>query len=160
MYQKNNHALERSPAAVERRQKLQSIFPSEIMAEKSRARGNALSIQGLTKSEKLRFKRAAILAGAPSISAWLSRSIARLIREMESKHGDILNALTPAEQDIMEAVESGAAEPEHIASEAMIPPSRLEIILADLVSRGLLEIRKQGGKTEGARGARRPLYFA
>jgi hypothetical protein len=41
----------------------------------------------------------------------------------------------------------------------MLPAARVEAILADLVARGLLEIRKQGGKTEAARGARRNLYF-
>ena len=125
----------------------------------SRARGTALSIQGLPKSVHLRFKRATMLDGAPSVSAWLSRAIRRVIREQESKHGDLMSALTQDEQDVIDVIELGAADPEHICAEVMLPSSRVESILADLVSRDLLEIRKQGGKTEAARGARRALYF-
>src|SRR5262245_24789369 len=125
----------------------------------SRSRGTALSIQGLPKSVLLRFKRAAMLDGAPSVSAWLSRAIRRCIREQESKHGDLLSALTQDERDVIDVIELGAADPEHICAEVMLPPSRVEPILADLLNRGLIETRKQGGKTEAARGARRALYF-
>jgi hypothetical protein len=125
----------------------------------SMARGNSVRLKGLSRSQALKFRRAVILAGAPSVSAWLSRSVNRLIREMESKYGDILNALTQDEADILEVIESGANDPEHIAAETMLPPSKLEPILADLISRNILELRRQGGKTEAARGARRPLYF-
>jgi len=100
-----------------------------------------------------------MLDGAPSVSAWLSRAIRRVIREQESKHGDLMSALTQDEQDVIDVIELGAADPEHICAEVMLPSSRVESILADLVSRDLLEIRKQGGKTEAARGARRALYF-
>jgi hypothetical protein len=58
-----------------------------------------------------------------------------------------------------EVVEDGANDPEHIAGEMMMPFSRLDPILDDFVERGILEIRRQGGKTDHARGARRPLYF-
>src|SRR5262245_50323941 len=134
------------------------LFSRQFMTA-SRARGNALSIQGLSKSENLRFKRAAMLDGAPSISAWLSRAIRRVIRDQEAKHGDLLNALTQDERDILEVIESGANDPEHISAEVMISQKRLDPILADLLARGLIETRRQGGKTEAARGARRNLYF-
>jgi hypothetical protein len=70
-----------------------------------------------------------------------------------------MNALTPDERDILKVIKAGANDPEYIASETMFSPSRLAPILADLVDRGVLEIRRQGGKTEQSRGARRPLYF-
>src|SRR5262245_25483079 len=123
------------------------------------ARGRALSIKGLPKSVLIKFRRAVIFSGARSQSAWLSRMVRQLIREQESKYGDLLNALTPDETDIIEVVEDGANDPEHIAAEMMMPLSRLEPILADLVERDIFEIRRQGGKTNQARGARRPLYF-
>lgn len=70
-----------------------------------------------------------------------------------------MNALTPDERDILKVINAGANDPEYIASETMLAPSRLKPMLDDLVDRGVLEIRRQGGKTEAARGARRPLYF-
>ena len=85
--------------------------------------------------------------------------VRRTIREQEAKYGDLLDALTPDERDVIEVIQSGANDPEYIASETMLAPSRLAPILDDLVSRGVLELRRQGGKTESARGARRPLYF-
>jgi len=59
----------------------------------------------------------------------------------------------------MEVIEAGANDFEHIAAETMLPPARLNAILSDLLDRGFIETRRQGGKTEAARGARRPLYF-
>jgi hypothetical protein len=62
----------------------------------------------------------------------------RTILEQEAKHGDLLHALTPDERDIIEVIESGANDPEHMAAETMLTPSRLASILDDLVSRGVL----------------------
>src|SRR5262245_23286375 len=123
------------------------------------ARGTALSIKGLPKSVLIKFRRAVIFSGARSQSAWLARAVRRLIHEQENKHGDLLTAFTPDELDIIEAIQNGANDPEHIAEEMMMQARRLQFILDDLVSRDVLEIRRQGGKTDQARGARRPLYF-
>jgi DNA-binding MarR family transcriptional regulator len=122
-------------------------------------RGRAVSIKGLPKSIRAKFRRAVIFSGARSQSAWLARAIRRLIRQQEEKYGDLLTALTPDELDIIEAIQSGANDPEHIAEEMMMPPGKLDLMLDDLVERGALEVRRQGGKTDQARGARRPLYF-
>jgi DNA-binding MarR family transcriptional regulator len=122
-------------------------------------RGESIELKGLPKQLRRQFRRAVFLDGAPSVSAWLSRMVRRTILEQEAKHGNLLNALTPDERDILKVIKAGANDPEYIASETMIPPSRLATMLADLVDRGVLETRRQGGKTEAARGARRPLYF-
>ena len=125
----------------------------------TKSRGNSVRILGLPKRLKIKFRRAVILSGEQSQSKWLSNQIRRLIRQQEKVHGDLMNALTPTEIEITEAIEDGANDPEHIAAEMMMPLSRLDPILEDLVERGILEIRRQGGKTDQARGARCPLYF-
>jgi DNA-binding MarR family transcriptional regulator len=122
-------------------------------------RGESIELKGLPKQLRRQFRRAVFLDGAPSVSAWLSRMVRRTILEQEAKHGNLLNALTPDERDILKVIKAGANDPEYIASETMLAPSRLAPILADLVERGLVETRRQGGKTEQARGARRLLYF-
>src|SRR5262245_9171323 len=135
------------------------LFSREIMSSTSMARGSSVEIKGLSKSLYRLFKRATMLDGAPSTSAWLFRMVRRTILEQEAKHGDLLHALTPDERDILEVIKAGANDPEYIAAETMLPPSRVAPILEDLVERGIIEMRRQGGKTEQARGARRPLYF-
>ena len=123
------------------------------------ARGTSVRIKGLPKTLNVKFRRAVMLDGGPSVSAWLFRMVRKTILAQEAKHGDLLHALTPDERDIFDVVRSGANDPEHIAKETMLSQARLASILEDLVARGILEIRKQGGKTEGARGTRRNLYF-
>lgn len=122
-------------------------------------RGNSVRILGLPKQLKLKFRRAVILAGEQSQSKWLAQQIRRLIRQQEKIHGDLLNALTLTEIEIIEIIQDGASDPEHMAKEMMMTQRQLAPILADLVNREILETRKQGGKTDAARGARRDLYF-
>jgi hypothetical protein len=129
------------------------------MSTVAKSRGNSVRILGLPKLLKIKFRRAVILAGEQSQSKWLANQVRRLIRQQEKLHGDLMSALTPTEIEIIEVVEDGANDPEHIAAEMMMPFSRLGPLLADLVERDILEIRRQGGKTDQARGARRPLYF-
>ena len=123
------------------------------------SRGNSIRLKGLPKSIQTKFRRAVALTGARSQSAWLSTMIRKLIREQEAKYGDLMAALTPDEVDIVEVVQNGANDPEHIAEETLLSAGRLDLMLFDLVERDILEVRRQGGKTEAARGARRPLYF-
>jgi hypothetical protein len=118
-----------------------------------------LKIYGLSPKIRKKFNRALDLAGAGSQSQWLLTMINRFIRQAEIKHGDLLLALTAEEQWVVEVIASGAAEPEQIAQETGFEMAVAMRVLADLVERDILEIRRQGGKTEQARGARRPLYF-
>jgi hypothetical protein len=118
-----------------------------------------VKIHGLSPKIRKKFNRALRLSNQGPQSRWLLTQINRFIRQQESKHGDLDLALTADEQWVVEVVESGAAEPEHIAEETGFALTAVLRILADLVDRGILEIRRQGGKTDHARGARRPLYF-
>lgn len=119
----------------------------------------SLKLRGLSSSTRKKFIRALRLANAGSQSKWLLVQINRFIRQQEEKHGDLMFALTADEEFIVEVVGSGAAEAEHIAEETGFSLGAVERLLAELVARGVLETRKQGGKTECARGARRDLYF-
>jgi hypothetical protein len=119
----------------------------------------SLKVRGLSSQVRKKFSRALRLSGAGSQSQWLLVQINRFIRQQEVKHGDLMLALTADEQWLVEVVASGAAEPDHIAEETGFALTAVERLLADLVDRGILEIRKQGGKTAVARGARRDLYF-
>jgi hypothetical protein len=118
-----------------------------------------LKIHGLSPKTRKKFSRALRLAGQGSQSRWLLTMINRFIRQQEAKHGDLLLALTAEEQWVVEVVASGAAEAQQIAEETGFDAEAVAELLDDLVDRGVLEIRRQGGKTDAARGARRPLYF-
>src|SRR5262245_28326528 len=118
-----------------------------------------LRIFGLSSQVRKKFARALRLSGAGSQSKWLQAQVLRFIRRQEEIHGDLLLALTADEQWLVEVIASGAAEPDHIAEETGYAKAAVERLLDDLVERGVLEARKQGGKTDSARGARRDLYF-
>jgi hypothetical protein len=134
------------------------FFKEEVSAMVMQ-RGNAIRMWGLSRALHRKLIRAIQLAGFRSLSEWLLRQTLHFISEQEQIHGNLLTALTPIEADVVRAIENGANDPEHIAQETMIAMKRLNRILADLVDRDILEIRRQGGKTDHARGARRPLYF-
>jgi hypothetical protein len=123
------------------------------------ARGTAIKISGLSPNLHRRLIRAVQLAGFRSLSEWLFRQTQHFIAEQEGIYGDVLNVLIPLERDVVKVIRHGANDPEHIQEETRISKKKLSRILADLVSRDVLEIRRQGGKTDLARGARRPLYF-
>lgn len=118
-----------------------------------------LRLSGLPQKMRSKFARALALSNAGSQSGWLLTQINRLIAQQEAKHGDLLLALNAQEQWIVEVIASGAAEPQQIAEETRFDAETVSRLLEDLVERGVLEIRRQGGKTDAARGARRPLYF-
>jgi len=123
------------------------------------ARGTAIKISGLSPNLHRRLIRAAQLAGFRSLSEFLFRQTQHFIAEQEEIYGDVLNALVPLERDVIKVIRRGANDPDHIQEETRIPKKKLGRILADLVRRDVLEIRRQYGKTDTARGARRPLYF-
>ena len=118
-----------------------------------------VKIHGLSPKTRKKFNRALRLRGEGPQSKWLLTQINRYIRETELKYGDLMLALTPEEKWVIEIIEDGAAEVEQIAEETGITIIAVERILEDLIERGIVEMRRQGGKTEQARGARRPLYF-
>lgn len=121
---------------------------------------NYLRIAGLPRQIRRPFRRALQLAGVESQTQWLYMQIRRTIREQQEIHGqDLFQAITIEESEVIRVVRSGAAELPHIIDESMIPPRRVEQILADLVDRGIIEERRRGGKSEAARGATVTMYF-
>ena len=123
--------------------------------------GDAVRILGLPRRLHRLFRRSLALSGAGSQSQWLSGQVRRLIREQQEIHGDdLLRVLTIEETEIVTVIRSGAAEFPQIVEESMLAESRVRTILDDLVDRGIVQERKKGGKTDGARGAAVKLYFA
>jgi len=122
-------------------------------------RGTSVRLLGVPKSLRIKFQRAVALSGAPSQSSFLSSMVRRTVLDAEQRHGDLLNVLTPEEADIVQVVTSGAAEIQQIIEETLLSAKKVEQLLDGLVERKVLEIRKKGGKTEGARGAVVKLYF-
>lgn len=118
-----------------------------------------LRLSGLPQRLRTKLTRAIALANGSTQSGWLLVQINRFIKQQEAKHGDLLLALNAEEQWIVEVIGSGAAEPQQIADETGFDAEAVAELLEDLVERGVLETRKQGGKTDSARGARRDLYF-
>ncbi len=121
--------------------------------------GMNLRLSGLPHRLRSKFDRALALSNAGSQSAWLLVQINRFIKQQEAKHGDLLFKLNAKEQWLVDVIALGAAEPQQIADETGFDPESVAALLDDLVERGVLEVRRQGGKTDAARGARRPLYF-
>lgn len=134
----------------------------EIMSKKAvepSGRGNSVRVLGLSPSLQVKFRRAVALMGRGSQSQFLAASIRRLIQEAEQQHGNLLTVLTPDEEDVVRAVADGAAELQQIIEETLIAAGKVEKLLTELIGRGILEARKKGGKTEGARGATIKMYF-
>jgi hypothetical protein len=121
-------------------------------------RGRSVQIRGLSRQLHNEFRRAVALEGS-SMSQWLAGRVRQFVRSQKQKHGDLFSVLTPEEQCIVETIEDGAAELDYIVAETMIHVRRVEVIIADLVERGILEPRQKGGKTDKARGAKITLYF-
>jgi hypothetical protein len=116
-------------------------------------------ILGLPEPLRRQFKRALQLAGSNQ-SKWLFVQVRQLIRAQKERYGeDLFQVLTEEERDLLAVIISGAAEVQHIAEESLLPVARVEVLLKDLVNRGIIEKAKKGGKTDQARGARIDLYF-
>ncbi len=122
------------------------------------ARGRSVQIRGLSRQLHNEFRRAVALDGC-SMSQWLAGRVRQFVRSQKRKHGDLFSVLTPEEQDVVETIQDGCAEFDHIVDETLIPARRVECVLADLVQRGIVELREKGGKTDRARGAKITLYF-
>jgi hypothetical protein len=123
-------------------------------------RSKAVKILNLPKPIREQFIRALALSGAGSQSSWIYAQIRRFIRQQQEQFGeDLFQVLTAEERDLINVIESGAAEIQHIAQESLLPLYQVERLLNDLIARGIVETQKKGGKTDGARGARIDLYF-
>lgn len=128
-------------------------------AKQGKSRGGAVRVLGLPPSVRVKFQRAVQLTGRGTQSQFLANAIRQIIREAEAAHGNLLAVLTPDEAEIVRVIRDGAAEFSQIVEETMIAAGRAEKLLTELVDRGVLEVRKKGGKTEQARGAATKMYF-
>ena len=117
-------------------------------------------ISGLPKNLHKLFRRALQLSGSDSQSQWLLSKIRGLIRQQQDRFGDdLLKYLTDEEREILHAIDSGAAELQHIVEESLLTEKRAQQLICDLIDRGFVEERAKGGKTEQARGAKTKFYF-
>lgn len=120
----------------------------------------AVRIAGLNKHQQALFRRALQLAGAGSQSKWLQTRIRLFILDVQQQFGDnLFDVLTEEERQVLNVIQSGAAEIAHICEETLLAREQAERLIADLIDRGLIVERKKGGKTAQARGARVSLYF-
>ena len=62
-------------------------------------------------------------------------------------------------QRIFRAIDEGYQLRSEIARKTGIDPEELKAYLKKMVAAGTLRTEEQGGKTDGARGARKTLYF-
>lgn len=120
----------------------------------------AVKVINLPAGTQRLFRRSLALHGASSQSQWLSAQIRRLILEAKLKFGeDLFAVLTPDEQCLMEVIRSGAAEMQQIIEESLLTEAKVRRVLDELLKRRLIEEKRKGGKTEGARGAVIKMYF-
>jgi predicted transcriptional regulator len=85
--------------------------------------------------------------------------IARLIREAELRYNLPLSViLKPEEKLIADVIENGAFDIRDIIRESHLTKADVLRILHQMIEAGFIERRKQGGKTEQARGAVTYLY--
>ncbi len=135
----------------------------QIMAKKAvgttRKRGESVRVLGLPVTLQVKFRRAVQLTGQGSQAQYLHSVIRKLIREAEAAHGNLLTVLTPDEDEVVRVINDGAAEFGQIVEETLIAAGKVEKLLTELIDRGILEVRKKGGKTEQARGASIKMYF-
>lgn len=122
-------------------------------------RGSSVRVLGLPPTLQRKFGRAVALMGQGSQSQFLSSAIRKLILDAEARHGNLLTVLTPDENDVVRVIHDGAAEFQQIVEETLIAAGKVEKLLNDLIERGILVVRKKGGKTEGARGAVIKMHF-
>ncbi|HKX30643.1 MAG TPA: hypothetical protein VJ302_23340 [Blastocatellia bacterium] len=119
----------------------------------------AVKLVNVPKPTHRLFRRALTLSGAGPQSRWLLAKMRQFIRETQREYGeDLFTVLTAEEDDLLRIISSGAAELLHIVEESMLPEKRVESMIADLIDRGFIDVRKRGG-TEKARGASVKLYF-
>jgi predicted transcriptional regulator len=117
------------------------------------------SVHGIPKNLRRFWARALAIEGITQ-STFLLNRIKRYVRDQQAKYGeDLFQVLSEEEKDILAVIDSGAAEIQHIAEEALLTESKAQRIIAGLIDCGYVEERKRGGKTDMARGAATKMYF-
>lgn len=106
------------------------------------------------------YRRALGLRGA-TISEALYAHVRQFIKQTRELYPEAFEQeqpLTPNEEAVLEAIEEGNYEAKHIAEYTELSERSIGQTLRKMMTRGLIEERAQGGKTERGRGGRKVLY--
>jgi hypothetical protein len=119
----------------------------------------SIRIVNLPRDLDRKLKRALQVLGAGSRSQWLYIQVLRAIRDAEQKHELPINQiLTDEERFLGELIFEGCYEIQDLITESHMKVENVRRILQQMVTADLVEVRKQGGKTDQARGASKSLY--
>ncbi len=119
----------------------------------------SIRIINLPRDLDRKLKRALQVLGAGSRSQWLYVQVLRAIRDAEQQHElPISEILTDEERFIGELIFEGCYEIQDLITESHMTVDNVRRILQQMVTADLVEVRKQGGKTDQARGASKSLY--
>jgi predicted transcriptional regulator len=119
----------------------------------------SIRIVNLPRDLDRKLKRALQVLGAGSRSQWLYVQVLRAIRDAEQQHELPINEiLTDEERFIGELIFEGCYEIQDLITESHMTVDNVRRILQQMVNAELVEVRKQGGKTDQARGASKSLY--
>lgn len=119
----------------------------------------SIRIVNLPRDLDRKLKRALQVLGAGSRSQWLYVQVLRAIRDAEQQHElPISEILTDEERFIGELIFEGCYEIQDLITESHMTVDNVRRILQQMVNAELIEVRKQGGKTDQARGASKSLY--
>jgi hypothetical protein len=119
----------------------------------------SIRIVNLPRDLDRKLKRALQVLGAGSRSQWLYVQVLRAIRDAEQQHELPINdILTDEERFIGELIFEGCYEIQDLITESHMTVDNVRRILQQMVNAELVEVRKQGGKTDQARGASKSLY--
>lgn len=121
----------------------------------------SIRIVNLPRDLDRKLKRALQVLGAGSRSQWLYVQVLRAIRDAEQQHElPISEILTDEERFIGELIFEGCYEIQDLIKESHMTVDNVRRILQQMVTADLVEVRKQGGKTDQARGASKSLYVS
>jgi predicted transcriptional regulator len=119
----------------------------------------SIRIVNLPRDLDRKLKRALQVLGAGSRSQWLYVQVLRAIRDAEQQHElPISEILTDEERFIGELIFEGCYEIQDLITESHMTADNVRRILQQMVNAELVDVRKQGGKTDQARGASKSLY--
>lgn len=112
----------------------------------------SVRVINLPKPLRRLFVRSLSLHGAGSQAKWIESQIRRYIVEAREKYGDdLFRVLTPEEAEVVRVMERGAWTLADIMRESMLSEKRVREILDDLTERKMVEVTRQGGRSERAK---------
>lgn len=86
----------------------------------------SVKVLNLPKPLRRLWVRSLELAGAGPQAKWIESQIRRYVVESQKQFGsDLFSVLSPEEAEIVRVIRDGAAEPQHIVEETLIPEERV-----------------------------------